>query len=263
MKRFFLIVLMASIMGVAFGQTAGNLLKLTGMAGTKNKVRINQSIDDVNNNYDSITSHNTRIMTNAAVLSGSVATDSVNAHNTRINTNLTDLDVVEDSVAAYAVDFHTGGLYCDSIVIAPTVAEYTVLVSIDSTKFVGNSAGDINHADGAILVAAPGPKSTLEFVSAFFIYDYSTAAFTGGSDDIVVQVGVTGTQVAVSSAITDASLFTASADKMLRLGSTATELVHADVGAISLYGDALTNDGGTAAGVLRVHVTYRKHTTGL
>jgi len=143
------------------------------------------------------------------------------------------------------------------------VVEKTALVTIDSTKIVGTSAGDIGHADGAILVAAPGTGYAHEFVSAFFIYDHATADFAGGGDDIVVQVGVTGTQVAVSGAITDANLLTASGDKMLRLGSTATELAHADNGVISLQGTALTNNGGTAAGVLRVHVTYRVHTTGL
>ena len=145
----------------------------------------------------------------------------------------------------------------------PTVIEYTTIVTVDSTKIVGTAAGDIGHADGAILVAAPGTGSTLEFVSAFIIYDHATADFAGGNNDAVIQVGVTGTQVAMSSAITDASLLTASGDKMLRLGSIATELVYADNGVISLYGTAFTNDGGTVAGLLRVHITYRVHTTGL
>ena len=75
---------------------------------------------------------------------------------------------------------------------------------------------------------------------------------------------MTGTQVAVSSAITAANLLTASGDKIIREGSIATELVYADNGVISLFaGTAYTNDAGTAAGLLRVHVTYRVHTTGL
>ena len=150
-----------------------------------------------------------------------------------------------------------------AITQTPTVLEYTTIATIDSTKIVGTTAGDIGHADGAILVAAPGAGYTLEFVSAVLIYDYATAAFAGGADDAVIQVGVTGAQVASSSAITGASLLEASADKMLRLGCIATELVPADNSIISLYGTALTNDGGTAAGLLRVHVTYRRHTTGL
>jgi len=143
-----------------------------------------------------------------------------------------------------------------------TVVEITTITTLTATEIVGTAAGDVGHADGAILVAAPGAGYTLEFVSAFLIYDFGVAAYTGGADDAVIQVGVTGTQVAVSSAITGASLLEAAADKMLRLGSTATELVHADNGAISLKGTALT-DPGTAVGVLRAHVTYKLHTTGL
>ena len=143
-----------------------------------------------------------------------------------------------------------------------TVSELTVLVTIDSTKLVGSAVGDLAHVDGAVLVAAPASGFLLEFVSAVFIYDYSTAAFGGGANDVVVQVGASGTQVTVSSAITSASLLTAAEDKILRLGSIATELSPAAGGAISLNGTLLTNPG-TAAGALRVHLTYRIHTTGL
>ena len=159
----------------------------------------------------------------------------------------------------------TGPLNAESgISFTATVTEYTTIVTIDSTKIVGTAAGDMGHADGAILVASPGSGQTYEFVSALIIYDHATADFAGGGNDAVINVGVTGTQVAVSSALTDASLLTASADKILRLGSTATELVYADNGAISLFaGTPYTNDGGTAAGLLRIHVTYKLHDTGL
>lgn len=143
-----------------------------------------------------------------------------------------------------------------------TVLEITTIATLTATEIVGTDAGDVGHADGAILVAAPGTGYALEFVSAFLVYDYGVATYTGGADDAVIQVGVTGTQVAVTGAITGASLLEAAADAMLRLGSTATELVYADNGVISLHGTALTQPG-TAAGVLRVHITYRRHTTGL
>jgi len=145
----------------------------------------------------------------------------------------------------------------------PTVTEYTTIVTIDSTKIVGTASGDIGHADGAILVASPTAGYTLEFVSAFLIYDHSTADFAGGSNDLVVQVGVNGAQVTMSSAITDATFLTASADVMIRVGAIATEVVYSDNGAISLHSTAYTNNGGTVAGAIRVHLTYCKHTTGL
>jgi len=151
----------------------------------------------------------------------------------------------------------TGGLSFTS-----NVTQFTTLVTLTATEIVGTAAGDVGHADGAILVAAPGTGFTLEFVSAFFVYDYATAAYTGGADDVVVQVGVTGTQVAVTGAVTGANLLEAATDAMLGLGSTVTELVYADNGAISLFGTEITQPG-TAAGVLRCYVTYNVITTGL
>ena len=146
----------------------------------------------------------------------------------------------------------------------PTVELLSAIVTIDSTKISGTAAGDLGHADGAILVASPGTGYTLEFVSAFIIYDHLTADYGGGGNDLVVNVGVTGTQVAMSSAISSANLLGASADKMIRVGAIATESVYADNGAISLFaGTAYSNDPGTAKGSLRVHLTYKKHTTGL
>ena len=80
----------------------------------------------------------------------------------------------------------------------------------------------------------------------------------------MINVGVTGTQVAMSSALTAATLLTASADAMIRVGAIATESVYSDNGAISLFaGTAYTNDTGAAKGSLRVHLTYKIHTTGL
>ena len=169
---------------------------------------------------------------------------------------------VTDLLAPIASPTFTGTVTAPIISQTATVSERTILVSIDSTKLVGSAAGDLAHVDGAILVAAPAAGILLEFVSAVFIYDYSTAAFGGGANDVVVQVGASGTQVTVSSAITSASLLTAAEDKIIRLGSIATELAVPTAGAISINGTLLTNPG-TAAGVLRVHLTYRIHTTGL
>jgi len=148
------------------------------------------------------------------------------------------------------------------ILKTPTVEEHTDIVTLTATQIVGTAAGDVGHVDGAILVAAPAAGYVLEFVSAMFIYDYATAAYTGGADDIVVQVGASGTQVTVSGAITGAELLEAAADKLLQLNAIATELAPAAGSAISIAGTALTQPG-TAAGVLRVHVTYKVHATGL
>ena len=149
-----------------------------------------------------------------------------------------------------------------AITQTPTVLEYTTIVTLDSTEIVGSDVGDVGHVDGAVLVTATSSAYILEFVSAVFIYDYLTAAYTGGGDDIVVQEGASGSQVTVSDTITGANLLEASGDKVLRLGAIATEVVPLVGGAISITGTALTQPG-TALGSLRVHLTYRQHATGL
>ena len=68
--------------------------------------------------------------------------------------------------------------------------------------------------------------------------------------------------MAVSTAVTGASLLEAAGDKILRLGSIATELSPTVGTGLSIAGTALTNPG-TAEGELRVHITYRVHTTNL
>lgn len=148
-----------------------------------------------------------------------------------------------------------------TIGISTTNVGYTKtdLVTLTATQIVGTSAGDIGHADGAVLVAAPGAGYALEFVSAVFIFDYSTAAYTGGADDAVIRVGT----VAHTAALTDANYIKAAGDKVYVVRPLSTAELSLPVNStINLAGTAFTNPG-TAAGVLRVHVTYKVHTTNL
>lgn len=138
------------------------------------------------------------------------------------------------------------------------VVEHTALVTLTATEIVGTAAGDIGHADGAILVAAPSSDYALEFVSAVLVYDYDTAAYTGGNNDMVIRAGST----AVSSAVTDTSCIKATGDTVFRLGAISTEKRLTVGTTINLAGTAFTQPG-TAAGVLRVHITYRTHKTNL
>lgn len=141
------------------------------------------------------------------------------------------------------------------------VTEFTVLTTLTATEIVGTAAGDIGHASGATLVAAPTSDYTLEFVSAVAIYDYSTAAYTGGANDLVVAIGSGG--AAISGVCSTANLLGAAGDKIVYFVPLATAAVPMSVGTgISLRGTAYTNPG-TAAGVLRVYTTYRVITTGL
>lgn len=139
------------------------------------------------------------------------------------------------------------------------VTEYTKEVTIGATQIVGTAAEDIAHTDGATLVAAPGAGYALEFVSAVLIYDYLTAAYTGGNNDMTIRVGT----VAQTSAVSKANCLGASGDKVYRIGCTATELSLPVNSAINLFAGTAFTQPGTAAGSLRVQLVYRVHTTGL
>lgn len=166
---------------------------------------------------------------------------------TQVNTN-------ETNISTNTSDIATINSY-ETATVSPLK---TVTVTLTATEIVGTSAGDIGHANGAILVAAPSSAYALEFVSAVLIFDYATAAYTGGANDMVIRVGT----VAQTTAMTDTNCITANGDKVFRLGAIATEKSLPVGSTINLAGTAFTNPG-TAAGVLRVKVTYRTITTGL
>lgn len=131
--------------------------------------------------------------------------------------------------------------------------------TLTATEIVGTSAGDIGHTSGAILVAAAPTGYCYEFVSATLIYDYDTAAYTGGANDLVIAVGAN----TVSGVTSTANLLGASGDKVVHISALAAAgnplTVHTP---IYLKGTAFTQPG-TAAGVLRYKVSYRIHATGL
>lgn len=174
-------------------------------------------------------------------------------------------DTITEKTAATGVTID-GVLLKDGLVAATALGNaantgqvLTVVTTLTATEIVGTSAGDIGHASGATLVAAPGAGFVLELISALFVYDFATAAYTGGAGDAVIAYE---SGAAATSAITAANLLTAAGDKLLTLRPIATEVVPVANKALSLRGTAYTNPG-TAAGVLRCHVTYRIHTTAL
>jgi len=154
----------------------------------------------------------------------------------------------------------TGG-----ISLTTNVTQFTELVTLTATEIIGTDPGDLGHADGAILVAAPAGGTVLQFVSAILIYDYASAAYTDGGNDMVINIGSTGAQLAVVKTIASSFLLGASADKMytpyveysggVGLAVTAGE-------ALSLKSTAWTQPS-TAAGVIRCYITYNVITTGL
>jgi hypothetical protein len=134
-------------------------------------------------------------------------------------------------------------------------------VTISSADIVGTSAGQLSHADGYELVPAPGAQEVIEFISAVLIYDFDTAAYTGGGNVVVRYAG--GLQQ--SAVISAANSFTSAADTInTALPNSASTLTTAGKGVgLNLTTASAITQPGTAAGVARVKVTYRIHTTGL
>lgn len=184
-------------------------------------------------------------------------------------------DVIQESTSAAGVTvdgllIKDGGLSPTDLVdlsgstagikLSANVTEFVKEVTIASANIVGTSAGDLGHSAGAILVAAPSSDYALEFVSATLIYDFATAAYTGGAgDDLVVRIGTT----TVSPAVATADLITAAGDQVVHLRALSAADYDLPVGStINLKCTEVTQPG-TAAGVIRAIVTYRQITTNL
>lgn len=134
----------------------------------------------------------------------------------------------------------------------------TVEVELTATEIVGTAAGDLGHAAGAVLVAAEADV-VHEFISAVLIYEYDTAAYTGGGNDLVVRQGTT----TVSAAIASADLLGDTADDIAFVSAlSAADIKLTANSTLNLASTAWTNPG-TAAGVLRVRLAYRSHPAGL
>jgi hypothetical protein len=169
---------------------------------------------------------------------------------------------VPGTLAVTGVTSLTGNLVLDGgVSLQSGINEKAASVTLTATEIVGTAAGDIGHASGATLVAAPGAGYVLEFVSAVLIYDFDTAAYTGGADDTVIQNG--DGAVALSTAIAGADLLEAAGDKIVQVNAlAASDQALVANKPITIQGTALTQPG-TAAGTLTCHVTYKIHTTGL
>jgi len=138
-------------------------------------------------------------------------------------------------------------------------APLTSTVTLTATEIVGTAAGDLGHAGGAELVAAPGAGFALQHISTILIYDYDTAAYTGGAGD---DLTVFQNSVAVSGAVATADLITKAGDTVISMNALTTDHVLGVNTNINLASTAVTQPG-TAAGVIRAITTYRVITTGL
>jgi len=135
-------------------------------------------------------------------------------------------------------------------------------ITLTATEIVGTAAGDLGHASGAILVAGVSSAYAMEFVSAVAIYDFATAAYTGGGNDTTINIGSGG--AILTGVVTAANLLGAAGDKIVVFNQLATAALPLSVGTgLSMNSVTAWTQPGTAAGVLRVQVSYRLHLTGL
>ena len=146
--------------------------------------------------------------------------------------------------------------------VANSGQELTVLTTLTAATIVGTTAGTLGHASGVNLVAAPSSAYALVFVRAVAIYDFATAAYTGGGNDTSIRLGSGG--AAITGVVTSANLLGAAGDKIVRFEPLATAALPVSVGvAISINSTTAFTQPGTAAGVCRIYTTYRAVTTGL
>lgn len=186
-----------------------------------------------------------------SVLNNGVMTPVINQDGTLNGSAvIDDLSITTNKLAANAVT---------SAKIDETLVKYAE-VTISAADIVSTAAGKFGHAAGVVLVADPGATKVIELVSAVVIYDYDTAAYTGGGNITINSNGGS----ALTGIISAANSVGAAADKLVYfqpLAAAAANIV-ANKGLNLVAATAFTQPG-TAAGVIRVKVNYRVHTHGL
>ena len=199
---------------------------------------VNEVVDFVNN-------------TNTAL--GASKADTISEYTSGSGVTVDGVVLKDSAVTATGESTLTGGIAQSTNSVVKTKE-----VTLTATEIVGTDAGDLGHAAGAVLVAAQA-GITYEFISAVLVYDFDTAAYTGGGDDLVVRQGTT----AVSAAIAAADLLGDTADDIAYVNALAAADIKLTANStLNLKSTAWTQPG-TAAGVLRCFVTYREITTNL
>ena len=131
-------------------------------------------------------------------------------------------------------------------------AEY----SITEANIVGMNGTPVT------VLAAQGAGTAIQFIDAVLIYDYDTAAYTGGGDVTLEYSG----GATVSTTIAAANSFGASGDKVFSfaaLNAAGGYTMPVNTGIDITNATAAFADPGTAAGVGRLKISYRVITTDL
>jgi hypothetical protein len=130
------------------------------------------------------------------------------------------------------------------------------IVTISAADLVSTAAGKFGHAAGYPLVADPGANKAVELVSAVMSYTYATAAYTAGGNITLNSNGGS----ALTGLVSAANSVGAAASNVTQFVPLATAgiTLTANKG-LNLVSSAAFTQPGTAAGTIRVLVSYRVH----
>lgn len=130
---------------------------------------------------------------------------------------------------------------------------------------VALSRADILSMNGGSppeVVAAPGANKITEFISAILIYDRETATYANGGDVTIEYSG----GATVSTTIAAADSFGSGTDEVfdfMRLNAAGGLTKDVNTALVITNATGAFTDPGTAAGIARLQITYKIHTTGL
>lgn len=137
-----------------------------------------------------------------------------------------------------------------------STSTHTALVTVSAANIVATGAGAFGHAAGVPLVADPGAGKAVELVSAVLSTTYAVAAYTAGGN-ITVNSNGGAALTGVASAANTLGAGASNIHQFVPL-STAAIALTANKGLNLVAAAAFTNPG-TAAGTLKIFVTYRVH----
>lgn len=153
----------------------------------------------------------------------------------------------------HAVDANGGQVRAGGV----SLIQHSV-VAISAADIVATTAGKLGHANGQILVAAPGAGKVIELVSAVLSFTYSTAQYGGGGN---ITVNISGGGSALTGLVSAANSLGAAADKIVQFMPLSTAgIALTDNTGLNLVAASAFTQPGTAAGTVKVFVAYRVHT---
>ena len=174
--------------------------------------------------------------------------------------NNAEADVPMELNSAIPVELFYGGEW--AIKIGSNAIRRSNNVS-EVTKEISITKADILAMNGSELtIGGADPGLTLDFVSAVLIYDRDTASYGGGGDVTIRYAG----GAAVSTTISAANSFGASGDKVFsfnKLNAAGGYTMPVNTDLVITNASGAFTDPGTAAGVGKLHLTYRIHNTEL